>query len=91
MRMLSKLLPDGAFEMFPLLEVLHVHVGPLNRKDKKLEQSACTVDSLALADLVSARKDGGAPIREIVVEQALAGWDVWDAIRSDVLVTLFDF
>ncbi|KZV73610.1 hypothetical protein PENSPDRAFT_648759 [Peniophora sp. CONT] len=101
MNVLSERLPDGTFKVFPLLEILHVHLdydyrrtrvsGSSNVQKELPQQSACISDALALADFVAARGDGGAPLREIVVEKALADWDIWDVVRSEVPVTLFDF
>ncbi|VDC04026.1 unnamed protein product [Peniophora sp. CBMAI 1063] len=87
---LSERLPDGSFRVFPLLEILHVHVGYLS-SDVTLRESDCVQDTLALAAFVAARREYGAPLKEIVVEKALADWDVWEAVKYDVPVTPFDF
>lgn len=90
LNLLGERLPDGAFRIFPLLKILHIHVGYLGRNEE-LDQAKFISDALALVDLVASRRDGGAPLQEIVVEQAFAYWDVWDVLRSDVPVNLFDF
>ncbi|VDC04025.1 unnamed protein product [Peniophora sp. CBMAI 1063] len=76
----------GGFEIFPLLEIIHFHTGG----DKALHEAAYVRQTRALSTLVATRKNGGTPLRELMIEQALVGWRVWAAIFLDVPVTVLD-
>ncbi|KZV73615.1 hypothetical protein PENSPDRAFT_732804 [Peniophora sp. CONT] len=81
--------------VFPSLEIIHVHIGHHNEDSPYCLtedwETVCMEDAMELADLVKDRKEGGAPLQEIVIEKDMANWAVWDVLRRDVQVTLLDF
>ncbi|KZV73604.1 hypothetical protein PENSPDRAFT_732797 [Peniophora sp. CONT] len=81
---------DRGFDLLPALEIVHLHIGASDSKTG-ISESDCTSDMLALAYFVTERRDGGAPLKEIVVQKGLENWDVWDAVRSVVTVNFVAF
>ncbi|KZV73608.1 hypothetical protein PENSPDRAFT_750011 [Peniophora sp. CONT] len=69
----------NGFDVFPSLEVIHLHMHPW---DTQLPEFKSSVDIAAIMDLVVARKAGGVPLKAIVVQKRLEGWDTWNVIRS---------
>ncbi|VDC04031.1 unnamed protein product [Peniophora sp. CBMAI 1063] len=90
-KLMGKVRRGGSYHLFPLLEIIHVHLGGHNAYSSTNEgdlEAECESDALELLALVRNRKEGGAPLREIAIENALADWAVWDTMRENVAVTL---
>lgn len=91
---------SGSHYLFPNLEIIHVHVGPVANRDVSHESEEsleymcstnaimCSADAIELVALVRARKVRGVPLQEIALEKELANWAIWDTIRSEVEVTV---
>ncbi|VDB87062.1 unnamed protein product [Peniophora sp. CBMAI 1063] len=76
---------DGeAFKLFPALEtIVFFHRDGLC--DKKLRIGL----DVALFDLLDRRRERGTPLRELLVDGAVADWRVWDNIGEGTSVSFF--
>lgn len=74
---------DKALVLFPQLEVLAL---PLFKDEI---EHGDLVDSLVA--LVHARREQGAPLRELIIPQGAADWSVWSTLRTLLKVTAIDY
>ncbi|KZV66039.1 hypothetical protein PENSPDRAFT_755982 [Peniophora sp. CONT] len=79
---------DGdQFSLFPRLQVVVIHPGSQYAENSSAYHAAI---DLSLAQLIEARQTGGALIRELLVDGAMASWDIWARIRESAPVHFFD-
>ncbi|KZV67372.1 hypothetical protein PENSPDRAFT_754963 [Peniophora sp. CONT] len=96
---------EPTFALFPRLEVLVFHAAKqannqtvtvvaaeANRQPVQIQEtSECTRNHVALLELLAVREARGKPVKEILVDKAMAEWSVWDmpAIRGTTNVSFF--
>ena len=68
--------------LFPRLEVLAVPIE---------SESAHSVLLVGLIDLIRARQDHGAPLRQLVIPTAAEHWAVWSTLRTMLKITPIDY
>lgn len=81
----------GQFTLFPRLSTIALHIfdceGSLSPEEHDTQLS--TLDGVVL-EMLRARKQAGAPVKELLVVEELAERDVWKHARELVNVTVFE-
>ncbi|KZV67359.1 hypothetical protein PENSPDRAFT_754950 [Peniophora sp. CONT] len=73
--------------LFPQLDTLILHADEdTSRENTRLRQPAL---ELSLLDVLAVRKDAGAPVLQIYVDESMSEWDVWTRIDDGVVVSFF--
>lgn len=77
--------------LFPQLEVIIIHDdgGEDPGDDKEMAAKISCLTAVFL-DLLERRSGNGAPVRELMVDEALKDWDVWKMVDSSTVVTFFE-
>ncbi|VDC03730.1 unnamed protein product [Peniophora sp. CBMAI 1063] len=76
-----------AFIIFPKLKTMHIRVeDPYTVDDTELNalQDACAENLAALHAIIRLRKEHGAQLDSLVVDEALERWAIWSAISADL-------
>jgi hypothetical protein len=71
------------FPLFPALETLVISSAYATKRDDGIGAFGDQ-----LLHLLQVRQECGAAIREVVIDESLAGFDFWYSIRKEVLVTV---
>ncbi|VDC03728.1 unnamed protein product [Peniophora sp. CBMAI 1063] len=85
---------DPAFAIFPELKIVHIRVeDPYTADDLDLGdlEHAYAASLFALHFLIRVRRQHGAALTSLVVDEALKGWEIWSTIEADVPVTFYAF
>ncbi|VDB87068.1 unnamed protein product [Peniophora sp. CBMAI 1063] len=93
---------EGSFALFPALEVLVFHAKPTKDtrsitenadapEEHDIQESTFAENNAALIDLLAARDARGRPVKDILVDEAMSGWDLWEmpALRDTTHIWFF--